>query len=293
MSDLRFPVLFATDSGYIPHLATAIYSLLENNCKLKLRLVVFTGGILYQDKKNIANIAAKFSVPVQFITLADDNFDGLVLNHHFKKSNYYRLFAAEMISEPKCLYLDADLIVTGSVEKLINLNIEKYYLAAVEDTGFTRHSELGMSPDSKYFNSGMMLINLNKWREDYVKSRVISLVRSKPEAIRFVDQCGLNAIVNGNWVEADSDFNFQHYMLNDKYKDNFVSPVVVHFTGSSKPWHLSNKHPYKSLYWKYRNRTCYKKYITDDLYLMNIIRMATPKHLLPTIKYFKNKLFRN
>lgn len=276
-------VLFATDAGYVPHLATAIYSLLKNNQSLNLRIIVFTAGLPKADRVNLAKVSSEFGVPLSFHILDDIHFDGLVLNSHFQKSNYYRLFAADFLQEESCLYLDADIIVNGSIKDLIEINLEDYYLAAVENPNFSRHKELGMRSESKYFNSGVMLLNLDKWRQSGMKDAVISLVKAKPEAIHFVDQCGLNGIVDGKWLELGAKFNFQSSMItrcSDEKK-----AIVIHFTGSSKPWHLSNKHPYKSLYWKYRNSTPYKSYLPDDLNLRGVSRYLLPAPIKKIIKH--------
>jgi lipopolysaccharide biosynthesis glycosyltransferase len=287
MNNSRFPILFATDKGYVPHLATALYSLLRNNRDINARIVIFTGGISGEDQEKLRTIAGGFGAPLEFFNLNDSFFDGLVLNHHFKKSNYYRLFAADLIKGKSCLYLDADIIVTGSIKEIIEANLDSYYVAAVENPGFYRHEELGMNPVSKYFNSGVMLLNLDKWRQAGVKNKVIALTKEKPGSIRFVDQCGLNGVVDGRWLELDPRFNCQSYMLTKDSQfrcDENKKPVVIHFTGSGKPWHMNNKHPYKKLYWKYRNKTPYRSFFPDDFSFNTLIRYVTPQFAKDLVK---------
>lgn len=282
-----FTILFAADSGYARHLAAAIYSLLVNNLDLHLKLIVFAGDMPDSDKKNIERVSLMFGVELKFIDLDDDLFEGLKINYHFQKSNYYRLFAGDLIDADACLYLDSDLIVNGSIKELLCVDLENKYLAAVENPGFDKHARLGMRPSSKYFNSGVMLINLNQWRAVGLKERVISFVRSNPDAIEFVDQCGLNAIVDGNWIELDKKYNLQTCMLEgaeDDFSAQSGSPIIVHFTGSSKPWHLRNKHPYKWLYWYYRNMTPYKSFLPDDFGVKEIAKLAVPGSCKPILK---------
>lgn len=279
MNKLPLPILFATDVGYVPHLAAALFSLLLNNNNLHIRVIIFTTALPKNDRYKLQALCGKFEVPVEFIYLKDNLFDGLILNHHFKKSNYYRLFAADLIEEEQCLYLDADIIVTHSIFELASVYLGESYLAAVENPGFNRHIDLGMHHESKYFNSGVMLINLEKWRSKNLRDKVISFVKDKTESIHFVDQCGLNGIVNGEWIELNAKYNCQTYMLSiHKFYSCRASqlPVIIHYTGSSKPWHLNNTHPYKKLYWHYRNQTPYKSFVADDFSLFNMIRYITP-----------------
>lgn len=290
MKNSTFPILFASDSGYAPHLGVAIYSLLENNKFLNIRIIVFTAFLSQEDRGNLQKICDSYNTGLEFVQLDDHWFDGLVLNYHFKKSNYYRLFAADLTGDDKCLYLDADIVVTGSIFDIVNTELNNSYLAAVEDYGFSRHQELEMKIDSKYFNSGVMLLNLIKWRSDGVKNRVISLVKRRPEVIYFVDQCGLNSVVDGNWVLLEKKFNFQNFMLLIPNASNPVIdelPVIIHFTGSDKPWLMNNKHPYKLLYWDYRNKTHYKSFFPDDLSLKNVLRYILPMR----VKFFFKRFF--
>ena len=195
----QFNILFASDRSYSAHLATALFSLLEHNPKWQFYIHVATTDLTDQDVDILNDITSSFGVKLKVHYLSNTMFYGLVLNHHFTNANYYRIFADELIPADSVLYLDADLIVVDSLDDLFGTNLGDSYLAAVENPGFNRHDELGMDRESKYFNSGVMLINLKKWREDGIKDAVINLVRERPEAIHFVDQCGLNGVINGKW----------------------------------------------------------------------------------------------
>ena len=297
MNTSLFPILFTTDTRYIPHLAVAMQSLLKNNPGLFLRIIIFTSGISEQDKYKLQNICEKFKTSLEFIQLDDKWFDGLKINHHFQKSSYYRLFAADFIHDDKCLYLDADIVVNASISDIINIELNEKYLAAVEVQNFNRHAELGMNINSKYFSTGVMLINLREWRNINIKSRVISFVKKKQDAIHFVDQCGLNAVIDGKWICLDPKYNFQtHIPANSSidYSTAAELPVIVHYAGSSKPWHMNYNNPYKKLYWHYRSQTPYKSLFPDDFSLLNTIRYTTPnfvKNITPNfVKSFVKKI---
>jgi lipopolysaccharide biosynthesis glycosyltransferase len=287
MNTSPFPILFATDAGYIPHLAVAMLSLLKNNQGLFLRIIIFTSRISEQDKYKLRNICEKFKTSLEFIQLDEKWFAGLKLNHHFQKSNYYRLFAADFIHDDKCLYLDVDIVVNDSISDIINIDLDEKYLAAVEDQGFNRHAELGMNINSKYFNCGIMLLNLKKWRSTNIKSRVISIVKKKSDMIHFVDQCGLNAVIDGKGICLDSKYNFQtHIPANSSidYSTTAELPVIVHYTGSSKPWHMNYNNSYKKLYWHYRSQTPYQSFFPDDFSLLNTIRYIMPNFVKSFVK---------
>ena len=69
------------------------------------------------------------------------------------------------IIEIKVLYLDSDIIINASIKEMFDIDISDYYLAAIGGARFNRHEELKMRSDAKYFNSGIMLINMKKWTD--------------------------------------------------------------------------------------------------------------------------------
>lgn len=272
-------VLFAIDSGYVAHLSACLYSLLKNNMHRTFNIVVITSNIAKSDCSNLCQIANSFRSNLKIEFLRESVFDGLKVNYHFQKSNYYRLFAADFIADDKCLYLDADIIVTSPIDELLDIELGDYFLAAVENPGFDRHHELGMRISSKYFNSGVMLLNLDKWRDLNVKESVINFVKKNSEVICFVDQCGLNAVVDGDWIKLDAMYNVQTSMLDKQmFSNDFVRKncKIIHYTGSSKPWLLNNKHPFKKNYWLNRNKTPYKSFLADDFSFVNFLKLLTP-----------------
>ena len=272
-------VLLTTDRFYVRHLAAALYSLLFHNRDLGLKVTILVTSISRADHARLVALASSFQTELRIITLDDNSFSGLPLGCHFQNSIYFRLLAPDIIFETRCLYMDSDVIVTGSIRPLLEVDLGDRYLAAVADQGFKGLPELGLRPTSKYFNTGLMLINLDKWREQDVRNSVVKIVKEKSAAIWFPDQCGLNALVDGNWFELSSNYNFQTSLLRhhvDICRPCEVPPVVIHFTGSSKPWQLNDHHPYKQLYWKYRNMTAYKALWPDDLGPRTFLRRYLP-----------------
>jgi lipopolysaccharide biosynthesis glycosyltransferase len=288
-----FTVLFGADKAYVAHLATAICSLLDNNKSSFFNIVIITSGVGFsiEDSARITALVKSYGQVVRFENLNESLFDDLPLTHHFQISMYYRLYAAEILDEDVCLYLDSDLVVLGSIDPLINFNLGENFLGAVEDPGFLRHRELKMNSTSNYFNSGVMLINLKKWRSFELQKKVFDRVRELSQAIRFPDQCGLNSVVDGQWCELPPEYNIQTCFFTGKLSESVelkygFSNVakVIHFTGTSKPWHFLNKHPFRRSYWYYRNKTLYRSLVSDDLSLSVAVRRLTPNFIKQIIK---------
>ena len=282
-------VVFGSDKGYIAHLAVALCSLFDNNRDLKLNVFVLNSDIDPSSWKKIQSIAERYGQTLVDLKVSETDLAGLVTTWHFTLATYYRLFIPEKLNFDRVLYLDVDVLVNGSIAELYHTDMGDSFLLAVREPNFDRHEQLEMSKDAKYFNAGMMVINLDKWRRERLKENVIAIVKRKPESMVFSDQCGINSIVNGRWKEVDPRFNLVHsYAADDfaRYIHMFPGgvlanarnhPVIIHFSGASKPWLFRRNPPYRHLYWRYRNMTPFKRYLSDDLTVTRIKKWCIAK----------------
>jgi lipopolysaccharide biosynthesis glycosyltransferase len=271
-------IVFATDNRYVPHLATALCSLFENNRDLSIDAYILHADVDQASLDKLSGLAGRYGQNLIDLRVAQGDVEGLVTTFHFTLANYFRLFIPEKVPFERALYLDSDVVVNGSIRDLYMTELGDYYLAAVCEAHFNRHAQLEMSEDALYFNSGVMVMNLEKWRSDRVKERVIEFVKRKPEAITFVDQCGTNAVVNGHWKAVHPRYNLQSSFLDEGYPSRFTSPyppeelaeaishpVIIHYTGSAKPWVFRRPHRYRDLYWHYSRKTPFKRYLPEGL----------------------------
>ena len=88
-----------------------------------------------------------------------------------------------------------------------------------------------------YFNSGVLTIDLDRWRESEVESRVIRCASTLPPSYILLDQDVLNTVLWDDWLLIDwKQWNWPGY-----YKDPLAWEThIVHFTGTPKPW---NQYP--------------------------------------------------
>jgi lipopolysaccharide biosynthesis glycosyltransferase len=290
-------IVFASDRNYIQHLGAALVSLLVNNPELAFTVYIISSGMTAKDRRRIEEIVKGYNCEVRHLTVSDDLFVTLATEHPmYPKGIYYRLLIPSLIDEKKVLYLDSDIIVNGAIRELYNIELGDAYVGAIEDPGFDRHEKLRMDSSARYFNSGMMLINLSKWKECGLQKKVIDFIEHHPDAIWFPDQCGLNSIINGQWKKVPLKFNQQSSFFSKGFDEEFNSfsrdelheartkPVIIHYTSGSKPWHFKNRHPYKSYYWKYLKMTPYRHAIYSDLRPMHLLKSMIPKDIKSAIK---------
>lgn len=282
-------IVFACDMNYAQHLAVAMCSLFENNRSEVIDVYLFNSDFQGKPWEALQSLARRYGRRLIDVKIRDKDFENLVTRFHYTKEMYYRFCIAEKLDHSKALYLDADIVVNGSVKDLYETEIDDYYLAGVVNPGFDRHDELGMSAEAKYFNSGVMLLNLPAWRRDSIKEKVIHVVETKRLAVHYPDQCGMNAVVNGRWRELHPRYNLQGCFFEagasnyaECFKENELEaamrdPVIIHFSGSGKPWRVRSKHPYRKLYWKFLRKTPFKRYLPEGLTASRVLKWCIAK----------------
>lgn len=287
---LSVNVVFACDRNYVQHLAVALYSLFENNRDLSIDVYVLNTDLEQAAFDKLSLIAARFGQKIFGVNVPLHEVEGLVTGFHFTPANYFRLFIPEKLPFSRVLYLDSDIVVNGSIRDLCQIELDDYYLAGVREPHFQRHAELEMSEDACYFNSGVMVINLPKWRSDHIKERVIEFVKRKPEAVILVDQCGTNSVINGKWKSVHPKYNVVSAFFEEDYLSHFSDlyprdelaqaindPVIIHYTGSAKPWILRRPHRYRHLYWHYSRKTPFRRYLPEGLTVSRALGLCLKK----------------
>lgn len=292
-------IVFAADSNYLPHLAVALLSMIDNNRRLELNVHVLNNDISQKDWKKLLQLTKNSSAKLFDIKIQREEYSDLPTSGHLKLQTWYRLSIPDVLNVKKALYLDSDIEINGSLIELLEYDLGDYYLAAVEEPG-DPPSTLGLQSGNKYFNAGVMLFNLDAWRRHQVSLKALSFAMNFPDRISWADQCALNYMLQGRWLSLPEKFNYQKKSVEligrsntskemDIYHDN--NPVIVHYNGSVKPWHILSDHPFKKLYWDYRKKTSWNSlFFDDDIkgYIHFIYIKLVPKNLKNFIIRIKN-----
>ena len=184
-----------------------------------------------------------------------DIFHAWFKQTHISSIAYARYFIPDYIQEDTVLYLDCDLLVNDKLDSLFEQDIKEHYIAAIRDA------------NGQGFNTGVLLINNEKWRQEKLKERLIEqsiLTIKEVEEGRFEnfngDQTIFNQVLQDDWLELDRAYNLQvghdvvalynnwqeHLAFNDK-------PVVIHFTTYRKPWTTLIANRYRDLWWQFHD----------------------------------------
>ena len=278
-------IVYSSDDNYILHAAASIVSLIENNETLgKINVYFIENNVSQKNKNKFENLMDTYKqLSIKWIDFSEW-MQKLNLNMKWKISisAYARLFVAEMLDNniDKVLYLDCDIIVNQSIEKLMDIDITNYYIGAVQDAvnDETKNS-VGVQSGRPYYNSGMLLINLKKWREDNISETFLKFIEEHQGNVIHHDQGVINGVLKNKIYKLPLQYNVMtiHYIFNRKqimkyYRESteFYSeqeiksaknkPIILHYTPSFtvRPWIQGCKHPRRQLYWVNLNKTPWK-----------------------------------
>ena len=179
----------------------------------------------------VASMAEEAGLGFQEVIIEGADFSKLPVTHHISTATYYRFLIQDMqIESNRVLYLDSDIVINGNISSLFDgVDMDGYYVAAVENTNFDRHEELMMNRHSNYFNAGIMLINLSLWKKEDIKTKAIDFVRNHPEAVRWLDQCALNAVIDGKWLPLPPEYNLQTSFFEKKINVNTFTTEALEY----------------------------------------------------------------
>lgn len=258
------------DSKYTRFCGVLMVSVFENNKEETIRFHVLGDGLTQKDKKTLQDIASSYGNSVVFYDVNDDMFQNFPVSDQWPRVIYYRLILPSLV-EPdvdRVLYVDCDIIFRGSIKELMEVDLKNNTVAAVEDV-FSHFLSyvypLGYKPTDWYFNSGVILIDVKKWRDRNITNRCLEFILNNK--VTHPDQDALNAVLHDSWLRVSNRWNFLSnyhvtYLNKNMYKMDIDKsypyyPVICHFTGQ-KPWDSRCRSPFKSEYFKYQKNTIWK-----------------------------------
>ncbi len=260
-------ILVNIKRNYVPHLKAMLHSLFLNNPESEANVYVMHSQLTDGDIAALTRVAGQYGgglFPIKLTGEYDAAFD---VSNHFPPEAFYRMLCATYLPEDvsRVLYLDADIIVNGSLEELYTMDMKGKMFAATRDTldfypDFLFHKyELGMPHNAMYANGGVILMDAGKMRERVTPDMLIEKIGEIRPYLHYPDQDVFNALFC-------EDITFVDY---HRYNNRFVTErgllseikpgchVIIHFAGPVKPW---SPHYQKEIKVMAEGQALYKKY---------------------------------
>ncbi len=194
--------------------------------------------------------------------------DGVKVNGHVTLETYFRLLAPAYLDDvEKAIYLDADLVIRHSILDLWAEPLHGAHLLAVPhisrqsayfsgERGVPSYAMLGIPGDTRTFNAGVMVLNLEAWRRSNTTALVLQYLRKYHSLVLWWDQDGLNAMLHANWHPLAAKWNVMtsHFIAFSGWQDSLLDeavfdsvcrdPGIIHFSSVPKPWESGYSTPF-------------------------------------------------
>lgn len=272
-------IVACTDKNYLMPCGVMLCSICINNQSESISFHIVSDNSLdekaQQSLRKIIN-AYSNNKTIHFYKVDSENFHNLPRldktnpKNYITEATYYRLYLTKILPHDidKVLYLDSDIIVRHSLKSLWDTDISDYSVAVIPDVAeglIDKYNRLRYPQTKGYYNSGVQLINLKKWRDINIISIFNQFMNDHPDWIKLHDQDVMNRIFYNDKIILPIKYNFQEgflwkEMFYDYWKyekqvlDARRDPIILHFT-DSKPWIEGCEHPFRAEFFKYQSET--------------------------------------
>ncbi|HHU52215.1 MAG TPA: glycosyltransferase family 8 protein [Firmicutes bacterium] len=263
-------ILVTLNSTYLKPLRVMLKSMFINNPTEEFHIYLIHSRIAEEDLTVLDGFITRNGGKLFVISIPDDYFTDAPLRLHYSKEMYYRLLACKFLPPEldKILYLDPDIIVINELRALYQLDLTGYLYAAAYHRRVPLKEinkiRLKAHEMEEYFNSGVLLMNLERQRERMNEQEIFTFVAKYKNRLVMPDQDVLNSLYAKEIKKIDEiKYNYdtryyRYYKLISKgvvdmdYVINNTS--ILHFCGKKKPWHKNYRGVFHSLYKHYEKQ---------------------------------------
>ena len=282
------------DGNFAPYAAVTIKSILLHNKNVTFYLMY--DNLKKSDIKKISSMIESHKEHYHWIDMSGE-FNDLFTGNWKSKTLYFPLKLPSICKDERVLFLDADTFVLGDLSKFYNQPLDGYYLAAVNDYGMISdlktNNQLKLGENTvdikhyfgnirkwnntdmqRYFNSGMLLMNLDEMRKNNVEKAVMDSLKSNIFA--FPDQDCINYVCHDHVKIVEPKYNFMVIFKSTwsrveeetlerllPYKTEKERPLIIHYL--LKPWRKPNAElPFSKEYNEVKAMTPYKYSLTKQ-----------------------------
>ena len=270
-------IVFGADRRYAMPLAVALRSLSDHSHGVATTVFILHDG-LDTDLRSKVEASCDSGPAVEWIAVPDQTMSELKIGLRLPHSSHYTIVVPRFLPAEvsRVVYLDADILVRRPLTDLWATDLGDHAFAAARDSylptisaGLAPWRRLGLDPRAPYFNAGIIVMDLDAWRDAELSERAMRLLGE--EGFPKSDQSALNALSAGAWQPLDPTWNLQsHFLTGDtsrawSWTDRAVleraiaDPGIVHFCHGdfARPWQAGSSHPYRDAWLATLDRTAW------------------------------------
>lgn len=275
---MRIPILVTLDQNYVPQLRVLLTSIYINHPGQGFDIYLLHSRIPEEVLEHLSEEIRLFDYRLISVRTDEKVFEAAKVTDRYPKEMYYRLLAAKWLPEDidKILYLDPDILVINPLYELWDMNIEEFLFAAATHTRKTavanNMNKIRLGTSTDYYNSGVLLINLKKAREEIIPEEIFHFVEENSMELILPDQDVLNVLYGEKILSLNDSIwnydarNYHSYMIRSGGVENMTwmmsNTSILHFCGRDKPWKKNYRRRFGALYHHYMSLA--------DRYLQNV-----------------------
>lgn len=260
-------IFLTLDRNYLPPMRVLLTSLFVNNPGERFH--IYIAGLEEGDLAAPRALCERFGAEISLLEVDDSLFAAAPTVRYYARAMYYRLLAGQLLPETidRALYLDPDMLVIGPLRDLYDTDMGESLYAACIHRGLVdlstpvNRARLHTQDAEGYFNSGMLLMNLDAIRTRVHPQDVFDYVDKYRQRLVLPDQDVLNALYSGSILPLDERlYNYDAR----KYSEYLVASQgtcdmawvmehtrILHFCGKKKPWKKTVTGRFLALYRHY------------------------------------------
>ena len=260
-------LLVTVDKNYIPPLQVMLTSLYMNNPGEKVELYLLHSRLQEKELEPLEKQCGRLGYKFFPVKIEDSWFSQAPVTKQYPREMYYRLLAPCFLPQKlhRILYLDPDILVINSLKPLWETDMKGRLFAAAAHTGKTNLAnninQVRLGTTHKYFNSGVLLINLDQGRKEILPEEIFRYAGEHAKELLLPDQDILNAVFGSRTLELDDYLwnydarNYSTYLLRSGGVCDMDwvmgNTGILHFCGKTKPWQAGYIHRFGILYKHY------------------------------------------
>lgn len=264
---MKMNILVSLDENYLPQLRVMLASLLLNNPGAECNIYLLHSGIPQPRLDEMGRSLAARGQTFYPIRVDGALFEKAPVNRYYSQEMYYRLLAGQLLPREvdKILYLDPDILVINSLAPLWKTDLQGSLFAAAAHSGKSELADgvnrLRLGTEQPYFNSGVLLMDLARCREEILPEEIFAYVETHAAELILPDQDVLNALYGSQILPVEDilwNYDARHYadyfVVSHREADvNWVieHTAILHFCGREKPWKNRYHHRFGVLYRHY------------------------------------------
>lgn len=273
------------DDNYAVPMAVTLYSSLRHcTANLPVAVYILDGGISSDSKQRLEHIALRAAprVEIHWIPVTPESVPhGMHSTPWLNDTAFLRLLIPDVLPDhcTRALYLDSDLVVQDDLMEIWRVPFDGAAILAVQDAGvpyvsdrrgIPSYGSMGLSATSPYFNSGVMMLNVPRWRTERIGQQVIDYLHAHTHKNHFGNQDGLNAVLAHDWKPLSALWNVPSFIQAPYWARNVrawadsdflremralrtclsAAARIIHYAGPKKPWHWANPSPLQRIWYQ-------------------------------------------